>query len=108
MIEAHRTTAALYRRLVWSLVALGVVLAVLGLLAEGWRWLSAVGIVLALAALVPWKKAIEHDERAEGMAVLKDEWADAAPGAGREQLHTLVRNLYGAASAGSGARTESA
>ena len=99
LIETHGAAASAFRRMIWLFLALGLTLAGIGVMAEGWRWLAAAGAVLALSALTPWKKAAEHGERAEGLAVLKEEWADAAPGAGAERLRRLIFDLYGASQA---------
>jgi hypothetical protein len=54
------------------------------------------GVVTGLVALVPLKKAVEHGERAEGLAVLHEEWRDSRAGTEIEQLRALVGNLYAA------------
>ncbi len=100
LIEAHGSAARAYRRLVWLLPGIGLALAALGLLSAGSTWLAALGLVLGLGALVPWKKAAEHAERAEGLAVLKDEWLDTASREGAQRLRRLVLELYGAGFAG--------
>lgn len=97
LIETHAAAARAYRRAMWLLLGSGVVLVAIGLLG-GMPWLFGSGIVVALSALVAWKKATEHAERCEGMAVLKEEWVELAPHGAADRLRALVRDLYGGVS----------
>lgn len=96
LAEAHRQAARGWRTTAIALLVVGVLLAVAGLAtARLGPGASAVGLVVIAAAAIPWKKAIEHRERAEGVEVLGEEWGDAAGlPQRRARLLGLVRHLY--------------
>ncbi len=95
LIGGHRSAGRKYRRLGWMIAAAGLVVA-LGGFGLGSFALFAAGLVLALSALLAWKKAIEEAERADGLDVLRDEWRDFTPGPGADHLLALARRLYAA------------
>lgn len=107
MIRTHGAAEAAYRRLAWLLLLLGAAILALGFLA-GSVPLAGPGVVVALTALISWKKSTEHAERAEGVAVLKDEWADSAQRGAADGLRTIMRDLYGAGGDASHAAAKSA
>lgn len=90
-------SARLYRRSALLLAAGGAVLLALGAFAGQAAALAAGGMALAVAVL-PWLGAVELAERADGLAVLGEDWAEPGPAelAGRRRagLIDLVERLY--------------
>jgi hypothetical protein len=80
-----------------ALVAGGAALAVVGLLLDHLAPLAAGALAIAVAVFA-WLGAVELAERAEGLAVLGEDWADPGPAelAGRRRagLIDLVERLY--------------
>lgn len=82
--------------------AIGLVLAGAVLLGAGFvfaLWAAVAGGAVAIAvAILPWLAAVELAERAEGVAVLGEDWADPGPAelAARRRagLIDLVERLY--------------
>lgn len=95
LIETHGAAAATYRRLTWLLAIAGAAMLAIGLM-TGAFWLADLGLVVALTAMISWKKAAEHAERADGVAVLRDEWAELAPVGSARRLRAILLDLYGA------------
>jgi hypothetical protein len=86
------------RRLAAVLLAIGGAgLVLLGLGLDHLAPLAAGALAVALAVL-PWLAAVEFDERAEGLRVLGEDWADPGPpelaARRRAGLIDLVERLY--------------
>lgn len=86
----------------WRLAAVllaigGAGLVLLGLVLDHLAPLAAGALAVALADL-PWLAAVEFDERAEGLRVLGEDWADPGPpelaARRRAGLIDLVERLY--------------
>jgi hypothetical protein len=86
----HRTWAI-------GLLVGGVVLLAVGFASALWAALAAGAVAIAVAIL-PWLAAVELAERAEGIRVLGEDWADPGPAelAARRRagLIDLVERLY--------------
>jgi hypothetical protein len=94
LASAHRAAAEKYRRLAIGLVVAGALVGLAGL-AMAWHGTATIGLILAATAAIPWKKGLEHRERAEGVEILGEEWRDAAaPPQRRERLRQLIHELY--------------
>ncbi|HMR32164.1 MAG TPA: hypothetical protein PKA09_14520 [Geminicoccus sp.] len=94
LIRTHTDAAASYRQLAWLLVILGVAIVAMAALA-GSVPLAGPGLVVAMSAFVCWKKSSEHAERAAGIEVLKEEWAETAHERALEGLRSILLDLYG-------------
>ena len=95
LIGGHRSSGRGYRRVTWIVAVVGLALALAGIGAASFM-LLAVGLVLALSASLAWKKAVEEEERADGLDVLRDEWLEAPSSPEADHLLALVRRLYAA------------
>lgn len=97
MMARHAQARTAYVRAAVALAAGGLATAGLGVvLPDAWDVLLAVGLFAASLAVVPLKEAIERGERAEGLAVLDEEWRDPAlDESGRTRLAAVIARLYG-------------
>jgi hypothetical protein len=90
-------SARQHRAWAMALVAAGVALVPAGLFLDHLAPLAAGALAIAVAVFA-WLGAVELAERAEGLAVLGEDWADPGPpelaGRRRAGLIDLVERLY--------------
>lgn len=97
MADTLSRSARGHRRYALVLVASGAVLIAIGIGLAAFALLAA-GAVAVAVAILPWLRGLELAERAEGMAVLGEDWAEPGPSdvvaRRRAGLIDLVERLY--------------
>ena len=97
MAARLESSARGWRSLAGVLAGAGVGLVLLGIALDHLAPLAAGALAVALSIL-PWLVAVEFDERAEGLRVLGEDWADPGPpelaARRRAGLIDLVERLY--------------